>query len=122
MHPKEVQKIVAERGDRMSEELAAQFDNLFHVLCVTIKRLSWKQWSSGNTPERTPARVACHIIGPCESYVTGKYNSCYRRFGINVNLIDDDIHPEQLPTPRQVVEYAEEVRQLVRDWLGNLSN
>lgn len=122
MDSKEVDRIIAERGDRISEELAAQFDNLFHVLSVTIKRLSWKQWSSGDVPEHTPARIACHIIGPCESYATGEYNSCLLRFGMTADPFDKEVTPDQLPTLREVVAYAEEVQQLVRNWLENISN
>ena len=122
MDPKEVRRIVAKRGDRISEELAAQFDNLFHVLCVTIKRLSWKQWTSGDTPERTPARIACHIIEPCESYATGIYGSSLRHFGIAPHPFDEEITPDQLPTQKEVVAYAEEVGKLVRNWLDSLSN
>ena len=122
MDIEKVRKIVAERGDRISEELAAQFDNLFHVLCVTIKRLSRKRWSSGETPERTPARIACHIIAPCESYVTDRYSHTRHRFAMTADLQDEGISPEQLPTPMEVVAYAKQVGMLVREWLANLTN
>ena len=122
MDPKVVDRIVADRGDRISEELAAQFDNLFHVLAVTIKRLSWKQWSSGETPERTPARIACHIIRSCESYATDEYGNLLSRFGIIANLMDEGSALDHLPTQLDVVAYAGDVGQLVREWLGSLSN
>jgi hypothetical protein len=122
MDPKKVQRIIAERGDCIGAELAAQFENLFHVLCLTIKRLSWKQWSTGAKSESTPARIACHIIGPCESYATGMKDSCLSRFGMTSDLADDGIDPILLPKPAEVVAYAEGVSQLVHQWLDKLSN
>lgn len=122
MDPNEVKKIVNARGDRISAELAAQFDNLFHVLILTIKNLSRMQWTTGETVERIPARIACHIIGPCESYAIDRVDSCSQRFGFESSLTDDEITPEKLPEPDKVVAYAEEVKILVHNWLNRLDN
>ncbi len=105
-----------------TEELVFQFDNLFHVLGVTIRRVSRKQWGSGETPFQTPARQACHILWACESYATGDWGRFQNRFGINAYSLDAEIPPDQLPTPEQILAYLEEVQGEVRARLGSYTD
>jgi hypothetical protein len=104
----------------MVEELAFQYDNLFHVLRVTIHRISLKQWVEGADPFRTPVRQACHILESCEYYATGEGGGCRRRFGCLAGSLDGEIPAEQLPNPAQVVDYLLDVEQKVKAWLGGI--
>jgi hypothetical protein len=122
VHPKEVEKKVAARQGRIAPELVFQYDNLFHVLSVTIRRISHRQWTSGDTPAQTPVRQACHIAGACHVYATGERDICERHFGVPVCSFDQDIPADQLPTTEQVLVYIELVRDRVADWLGDMSN
>ncbi len=122
MKVKEVKRIIEQREDRISDELAAQFDNLFHVLIVTIKRISQKQWGSGVTPARTPAHQACHIVASIANYITGDYDGCLHRFGVAADSLDEKIDTTQLPEPSDVARYVEETQQLVGNWLRGIGN
>ena len=104
------------------DELIFQYDNLFHVLGVTIRRLSRKQWSSGKSTALTPARLACHILWACEFYATGDGEGCVRRFGCRANSLDGEIPAEQLPSVAQTVDYIEEVKMEVRHWLSGIQD
>jgi hypothetical protein len=114
-------KIAARQG-RMADELIFQYDNLFHVLSVTIRPLSRKQWVSGTTPAHTPVRQACHIAGSCDAYATREWDICERHFGAPVCSLDGKIGVDQLPTTQQVRGYIEGVRGHVHTWLGGMSN
>lgn len=122
MKPHELEKKVAERQGMIREELIFQYDNFFHVLSVTIRPLSHKQWTTGATPARTPVRQACHIARACDAYATQKWDICEQYFGIPVHSLDIDLPREQLPTTKQVLAYIDSVRAHVDDWLASKSN
>ena len=122
MKPRELEARIAERRESIAEELIFQYDNLFHVLSVTVRPLSHKQWTSGATPARTPVRLACHIAGSCDAYATGEGMICERRFGAPIDSLDADLAHDLLPTTRQVLAYIDEVRGRVHEWLGSKSN
>ena len=107
---------------RITDELAYQYDNLFHVLSVTIRGLSRKQWTAGDSPFQTPARLACHIVWACEGHATGDWDGCLRRFGCPVQALDEEIPAEQLPTIEQVLGYIEQVHAQVKTWLSALDD
>jgi hypothetical protein len=116
MRPKELEDKIAARQGRIAPEL------LFHVLKVTIRPVSHRQWTSGDTPAQTPVRQACHIAGACDGYATGDRDICERHFGLPVCNFDQEIPADQLPTTEQVLAYIEVVRRHVADWLGDMSN
>jgi hypothetical protein len=122
MKPRELETKVAERQGYIREELIFQYDNLFHVLSVTIRPLSHKQWTTGATPARTPVRQACHIARACDAYATQEWDICEQYFGIPVHSLDTDLPRERLPTTEQVLAYIDSVREHVHDWLGSKSN
>jgi hypothetical protein len=122
MKPQELEKRVAERHGRIGDELIFQYDNLFHVLSVTIRPLSHKQWISGATPARTPVRLACHTAGSCDAYATREWGICKRQFGVPADSLDKQIASDRLPTTEQVLSYIDDVRRRVHAWLGDMSN
>jgi hypothetical protein len=122
MKSHELDQKIAERKGHVRDELIFQYDNLFHVLSVTIRPLSHKQWTSGATPARTPARQACHIAGSCDKYATRHWDICERHFGSAVDSLDGDLSHDQLPTTAQVLDYVVQVRDRVHTWLGAMNN
>jgi hypothetical protein len=122
MKYQELDKRVAMRQGRIRDELIFQYDNLFHVLSVTIRPLSHKQWTRGATPASTPVRQACHIAGACDGYATQDWGICKRHFGVPVDSLDEDIPPDRLPTTKQVLDYITDVRHRVHAWLGGMSD
>jgi len=50
-------------------------------------------------------------------YAGGSKRACQERFGCTVYSLDGEINPELYPTPMQVIEYADDVEEAVRQWL-----
>jgi hypothetical protein len=122
MKPKELELKIADRQGRIADELIFQYDNLLHVLSVTIRPLSHKQWVSGATPARTPVRQACHIARACDAYATRDWDICRRHFWAPVDSLDEDLPVDRLPATRQVLDYIDGVRGHIHAWLGGMSN
>ena len=122
MKQKDLEQRIAARQGRIADELILQYENLFHLLSVTSRRMSHKQWTSGPTPARTPVRQACHIVGSSDAYATGNWDICREHFGIQVDSLDVEIPADQLPTVKQVLAYTDAARQRVSRWLGAMSN
>ena len=121
MKSKELEIKLAKREGRIRDELIFQYDNLLHVLSVTIRPLSRKRWVSGAAPADVPVRQACHIAGSCDGYATHDWDICRRHFGIPVGSLDEDIPADRLPTTKQVLDYIDDVRQRVHSWLGEIA-
>ena len=134
MRQKELEDRVAAREDRIAPELLFQYENLFHVLSVTIRPLSHMQWTRGDTPARTPARQACHIAGSCDAYATGerfkKYKAKLLKLAEQENLTTQEFaflgeHYEECTfgTPRPVIKALFEMSSSIHpDYLYAASN
>jgi hypothetical protein len=103
-------------------ELIFQYDNVLHVLAVTIRPLSRKQWIAGAIPSQMPARQVFHILWGLELHATGQLDGCQRRFGCSANDLDTVIPPEQLPGVNQALSYLDEVHAIVHSWLSSLDD
>jgi hypothetical protein len=122
MKPKELEQRIAARQGRIADELILQYENLFHVLSVSSRRMSHKQWTSGPTPARTPVRQVCHITGSCDAYAAQDWGICREHFGRPVDWLNIETPADQLPKVKQVLEYVDAARQRLTRWLGAMSN
>jgi len=107
----------------VNEVLIFQFGAVLDQLRETVERIPADEWVRGDSRRQTPVRQAVHIVGPFEAYAKRSAGGQFRwsdRWGHKVGTFARKVPVEALPDRRAVIEYIEEVRALVADWLGGI--
>ncbi len=99
------------------DAMKRQFGNTFDVLEAAIKSFTPDQWIRGSAPFNGPGRAAAHALLCAEGY-TRDDKSIREKFGMPVWQMSD----ADLPTQRQVVEYAAEARSKTMAWIDAMGD
>jgi len=101
--------------------LIEAYSLIFDMYEEAIDKIPENQWISGEIEYLTPVRLILHSTEAVDYYSTDTPTGHIWEKRFNLDPEARDIPTEDLPSKQNMLEYHNEVRSKIEDWLTNLS-